>query len=72
VPAISRNIGVPIYNGARDAMADDSSIGANIPGKKSENMIYVGGINMYEKEIRSKMEGWQGFEVLPAAATAGA
>jgi hypothetical protein len=72
VPGISRNIGVPIHNGARDAMADNSSTGANIPGKKSENMIYVGGINMYEKEIRSKMEGWQGFEVLPAAATAGA
>jgi hypothetical protein len=58
-------------------------LGANIPGKKAENMvkapmvysnfhvltylqIYVGGINMYEKEIRSKMDGWQGFSVSPA------
>ncbi|KAK3075968.1 hypothetical protein LTR53_000272 [Teratosphaeriaceae sp. CCFEE 6253] len=42
--------------------------GANIPGKKSENMIYVGGINNYEKQVREKMEGWQGFDVVTAAA----
>jgi len=42
--------------------------GANIPGKKSENMIYVGGINMYEKQVREKMDGWKGFDVVTAAA----
>ena len=41
--------------------------GANIPGKKAENMIYVGGINMYEKQMRSKMDGWVGFDVATAA-----
>ncbi|KAK4565809.1 hypothetical protein LTR86_003658 [Recurvomyces mirabilis] len=48
--------------------------GANIPGKKAENMIYVGGINMYEKEIRAKIDGWHGFDVVGAkpAATAAA
>ncbi|KAK0280507.1 hypothetical protein LTR35_008149 [Friedmanniomyces endolithicus] len=41
--------------------------GANIPGKKSENMVYVAGINTYEKQIREKMDGWQGFDVVTAA-----
>ncbi|KAK5116156.1 hypothetical protein LTR62_008482 [Meristemomyces frigidus] len=38
--------------------------GANIPGKKKENMIYVGGIDMYEQEVRGRFEeGWRGFDV---------
>ncbi|KAK3708387.1 hypothetical protein LTR37_011483 [Vermiconidia calcicola] len=41
--------------------------GANIPGKKAENMIYVGGINMYEAQCREKMDGWKGFDVVTAA-----
>ena len=41
--------------------------GANIPGKKSENMIYVGGINTYEPRCREKMDGWKGFDVVTAA-----
>lgn len=40
---------------------------SNIPNKKKENTIYVGGINMYEKQIREKMEGWKGFDITPAA-----
>ena len=43
-------------------------IGANIPGKRAECMIHVGGINMYEKQVREKMDGWQGFDVVAAAA----
>lgn len=42
--------------------------GANIPGKKAENMIYVAGINTYEKQLRETMDGWQGFDVVTAAA----
>ena len=41
--------------------------GANIPGKKAENMTYVMGIDTYERQCREKMAGWQGFDVVPAA-----
>ena len=41
--------------------------GANIPGKKAENMIFVGGVNMYEKMCREKMDGWKGFDVAVGA-----
>ncbi len=30
-------------------------------------MVYVAGINTYEKQIREKMDGWQGFDVVTAA-----
>ena len=42
--------------------------GGNIPGKKAEAMTYIGGIEMYEKQCRSAMDGWKGFEVIPASA----
>ena len=42
--------------------------GANIPGKKAENMIYVGGINNYEPDCRATMDGWKGFDVVTAEA----
>lgn len=38
--------------------------GANIPGKKAQNLIYVGGINTYEGQMRATMEGWKGFDVV--------
>ncbi|KJX92210.1 cyclopentanone 1,2-monooxygenase like protein [Zymoseptoria brevis] len=38
--------------------------GSNIPGKKKENMSYIGGIDNYEKEVRGAMDGWRGFEVV--------
>ena len=41
--------------------------GANIPGKKAECMIYVGGINMYEAQCREKIDGWKGFDVVTSA-----
>lgn len=40
--------------------------GSNIPGKKASNMIYVGGINMYEKQCRATMDEWKGFTVVKA------
>ena len=42
--------------------------GANIPGKKTQSLVYVGGINVYEKHIRQKIDGWKGFNVVAAAA----
>lgn len=38
--------------------------GANIPGKKTENMTYIGGIENYEARCREKMVGWKGFDVV--------
>lgn len=37
--------------------------GANIPGKKAQNMVYIGGIDAYEKEVREKIDKLEGFEV---------
>ena len=42
--------------------------GANIPGKKAENMVFVAGINVYEKMCRETMDGWKGFNVVAANA----
>jgi len=62
------------WQGLIDSMAQYTLIpatdswwnGANIPGKKTQGMIYVGGINMYEPQCRAAMDGWKGFEVMPA------
>ncbi|WPH00036.1 putative flavin monooxygenase, FAD/NAD(P)-binding domain superfamily [Acrodontium crateriforme] len=42
--------------------------GANIPGKKAENMIYIGGINIYEKQCRATFDEWKGFNVVSGKA----
>ena len=39
---------------------------SNIPGKKAENMTYVGGLDNYEKQCRATMDGWKGFDVVSA------
>ena len=38
--------------------------GGNIPGKKAESMVYIGGIDNYEEQCRATMDGWKGFEVV--------
>ncbi|KAF2711829.1 FAD/NAD(P)-binding domain-containing protein [Pleomassaria siparia CBS 279.74] len=38
--------------------------GSNIPGRKAQNMTYLGGIDNYERKCREKMVGWKGFEVI--------
>lgn len=38
--------------------------GANVPGKKAENMTYIAGINAYEAQCRATMDGWKGFEIV--------
>ncbi|KAF2794066.1 FAD/NAD(P)-binding domain-containing protein [Melanomma pulvis-pyrius CBS 109.77] len=60
------------WKGAMDAMIAHTLYpftnswwnGSNIPGKKSQNMTYIGGIDNYEKTCREKMVGWKGFEVV--------
>ncbi|KAF2008476.1 FAD/NAD(P)-binding domain-containing protein [Aaosphaeria arxii CBS 175.79] len=39
----------------------------NVPGKTSEFLIYIGGIDMYEKQCRETMTGWKGFEIAAQA-----
>jgi hypothetical protein len=38
-------------------------MGANIPGKPREMLIYLGGMDVYEQEIRKTLVGWDGFRV---------
>ncbi|KAK7697659.1 hypothetical protein SLS64_013289 [Diaporthe eres] len=37
--------------------------GANVPGKKSQMLTYLRGLNVYEQEIQAKLEEWDGFDV---------
>lgn len=45
-------------------------MGANVPGKPREQLCYAGGFPLYEKECRSTMENWKGFETEAPAAKA--
>ncbi|KAK5555033.1 hypothetical protein LTR46_006663 [Exophiala xenobiotica] len=44
-------------------LTDSWYMGSNIPGKPREQLNFAGGFPMYEKEIRSALDGWSGFEV---------
>lgn len=37
---------------------------ANLPGKKSQILTHPGGIEMYEKQCRDKLDGWKGFQLV--------
>lgn len=39
-------------------------MGANIPGKKFEQLNYAGGFPKYIKELNSVFDGWKGFELV--------
>ena len=43
-------------------------MGANIPGKKREQLVYLAGQDAYKKTIFDALEGWKGFEVIKASA----
>ena len=42
-------------------------MGANIPGKPREQLLYLAGVDVYGKEIRDALDGWKGFKVKMAA-----
>ncbi|KAL1994524.1 hypothetical protein VTN49DRAFT_1994 [Thermomyces lanuginosus] len=42
-------------------LADSWYMGANIPGKKREQLSFAGGLPMYEQDIRAALENWDGF-----------
>jgi len=38
-------------------------MGANIPGKVREQLIYIAGVDMYNKEIHKALDDWSGFQL---------
>lgn len=38
-------------------------MGANIPGKVREQLIYLGGVDMYNKQIHEALDDWSGFQL---------
>ncbi|KAF2167413.1 hypothetical protein M409DRAFT_66021 [Zasmidium cellare ATCC 36951] len=39
-------------------------MGANVPGKPREALIYLGGLNTYGSVIHAALDSWEGFEVV--------
>lgn len=42
-------------------------MGANIPGKAREQLLYLAGVDVYAQEVRAALDGWKGFNVKMAA-----
>lgn len=38
-------------------------MGANVPGKRKEYLIYLGGLPLYKLKMAEALEGWQGFTI---------
>lgn len=38
-------------------------MGANIPGKVREQLVYLGGVALYNEKIHDALDGWKGFTV---------
>jgi hypothetical protein len=38
-------------------------MGANVPGKRREYLIYLGGLPLYQQKMAEALEGWQGFAI---------
>jgi hypothetical protein len=43
-------------------------MGANVPGKKREYLLYLGGVPNWHKACREAIDDWQGFSVQTVAA----
>lgn len=39
-------------------------MGANIPGKKREQLNYLKGVGEYDRVCRRALEGWVGFDLV--------
>lgn len=44
-------------------LTDSWYMGANIPGKKREQLNYIGGVYNYDRACRASLEKWQGFDL---------
>lgn len=38
-------------------------MGANIPGKIREQLVYLGGVGMYNEKIHEALDSWAGFQL---------
>jgi cation diffusion facilitator CzcD-associated flavoprotein CzcO len=45
--------------------ADSWYMGANIPGKPRELLLYLGGVDVYAEKCRTALQSWEGFLVTP-------
>ncbi len=45
-------------------LTDSWYMGANIPGKKREQLNYLGGVHNYEKACRAVLDTWDGFNIV--------
>lgn len=45
-------------------------MGANVPGKRREYLIYLGGLPLYKQKMQEAVDNWQGYSVQPIAASA--
>lgn len=43
-------------------------MGANVPGKRREYLIYLGGLPLYQQKMAEAIDNWQGYAVQPIAA----
>lgn len=43
---------------------DSWFMGANIPGKTREQLIYLGGLNVYNRRLNEALDEWEGFDVV--------
>ena len=39
-------------------------MGANVPGKLREQLVYLAGVDVYAKTINDALEGWKGFDLI--------
>lgn len=44
-------------------LTDSWYMGANIPGKKREQLNYIGGVDNYEKSARDGVKEWSAFHI---------
>ena len=43
-------------------------MGANIPGKVREQLVYLAGVDVYNQQIHQALDNWTGFELTKAQA----
>lgn len=57
---------VMVFRGISTGMIADISVyrymGANIPGKKRECLLYLGGIPSWHESCQKSLENWEGFD----------
>jgi hypothetical protein len=45
-------------------VTDSWYMGANVPGKVREQLIYLAGVDVYAKEIKDALQDWKGFNLI--------